>query len=270
MKNLKTRASLLLLVASTTFSWAQTDPKIEQTNTWLSYNGNHKLTEKWGLHTEYQLRRNNGLSNPMQHLIRFGLDYNVNKDVMVTAGWAYIETAAYGEFAEQVPSKYNNHKFNEQRIWEQLVINHKNSGRFNFDSRFRLEQRWSQSFTNVGTALDPDYVRYDDTEEGYWKLRHRARYRFRVTVPLTSSKMEDNTLFLAVADEIFVNIGDRVTANVFDQNRLSAALGWRFTKDSNIQVGYLNQFSQKSDGISKENNHTITVGYTHNLDFSKK
>ncbi|WPR71824.1 DUF2490 domain-containing protein [Flavobacterium sp. NG2] len=270
MKKLKLRVSLFITVVATTFSWAQTDPKVEQTNTWLSYNGNHKLTEKWALHTEYQLRRNEGLKNPMQHLIRFGLDYHLNKDVSVTAGWAYIETAAYGEFAEQIPSKFNNHKFNEQRLWEQLAINHKNSGRFFFDSRFRLEQRWSQSFTNTGTPMSPNFARYDDPEEGYWKLRHRARYRFRVQVPLTSSTMKDNTLFLALADEIMVNVGKKVTANVFDQNRLSVALGWRFTKDSNIQLGYLNQFSEKSDGINKENNHTLTVGYTHNLDFTKK
>ncbi|WP_366186461.1 DUF2490 domain-containing protein [Flavobacterium ovatum] len=269
MRKLKKNLSLSLLIAVTSFSWAQTNTKVDQTNVWMSYNGNHKLTEKWGLHTEYQMRRNQGFKNPMQSMFRFGLDYNVSKDVMVTAGWAHIETAAYGEFAEAIPSRFNDHKFNEHRIWEQLVINHNNSGRFSFDSRFRLEQRWTQSFKNFGTSLSSDYLRYDDPEEGYWKLRHRARYRFRVQVPLTSAQMEDNTLFLAVADEIFVNIGERVAANVFDQNRLSAALGWRFTKDSNIQVGYLNQFSEKGDGISRENNHTITVGYTHNLDFTK-
>jgi hypothetical protein len=268
VKKIKSTLSVLLLVASTV-SWSQNDSKIDQTNAWLSYNGNHKLTKKWGFHTEYQLRRNEVFKNPMQHLFRLGVDYNINKEVSASAGWGYIETAAYGEFSEQNPSKYNNFKFNEQRIWEQLVINHKNSGRFFFDSRFRLEQRYIQSFKNFNTAIDPLYLRYNDPEEGFWKLRHRARYRFRVQVPLTTSKMEDNTLFLAVADEIFVNIGEHVAANVFDQNRLSLALGWRFTKDTNIQLGYLNQFLQKSDGIGKENNHTLTMGYTHNLDFSK-
>ncbi|WP_159085959.1 DUF2490 domain-containing protein [Flavobacterium faecale] len=269
MKNLKKNLGIGLLLAVTTLSWAQNDSKINQTNGWLSYNGNHKLTEKWGLHTEYQNRRNDGFKNPMQTMVRLGLDYHINKEIMVTAGWAHIETSAYGDFAKQTPSKYNDHNFSEHRIWEQLAINHHDIGRFSFDSRFRLEQRYSQSFKNFGTGLTNNYLRYDDPEEGYWKLRHRARYRFRVQVPLTSAKMEDNTLFLAVADEIFVNVGERVGANVFDQNRLSAALGWRFNKQSNIQVGYLNQFSEKGDGISRENNHTITVGYTHNIDFTK-
>ncbi|MCG9791557.1 DUF2490 domain-containing protein [Flavobacterium algicola] len=270
LRTFKNALNLSLLLAATTFSWAQNSTKVDQTNVWLSYNGNHKLTEKFGLHTEFLLRRNEVLQNPMQTMFRFGVDYHINKDVMVTAGWAHVETAAYGDFAEHVPSKYNNYKFNEQRIWEQLQLNHKNSGRFIFDSRFRLEQRWTQSFKNFGTTLSPEYLRYDDPQEGYWKLRHRVRYRFRTQIPLTSAKMEDNTLFLAIADEIFVNVGERVAANVFDQNRLSAAFGWRFSKESNIQVGYLNQFIEKGDGISRENNHTITVGYVYNVDFTKK
>ncbi|MCW2117909.1 DUF2490 domain-containing protein [Flavobacterium sp. 7A] len=269
MKNLIKTISLSLLITATSYTFAQTNPKVEQTNIWLSYNGDHKLTEHWGLHTEYQMRRNQGFKNPMQSMFRFGIDYHINKEVMVTAGWAHIETAAYGEFAKQIPSKYNDYKFNEHRIWEQLVINHKNSGRFSFDSRFRIEQRWTQSFENYGTILVPNYLRYDDPDEGYWKLRHRVRYRFRTQVPLNKNKMEDKTLFLAVADEIFINVGNRVAANIFDQNRLSAALGWRFNKESNIQIGYLNQFSEKSDGTTRENNHTVTVGYTYNIDFTK-
>ena len=81
--------------------------------------------------------------------------------------------------------------------------------------------------------------------------------------------MKDNTLFFVAADEIFVNFGKNVPANIFDQNRLYLALGWRFTKDTNIQVGYMNQFIEKSDGVHKENNHTLQVALTYNIDFSK-
>ena len=28
-----------------------------QQHAWITYQGNHKLTSKWGLHTEYQWRR---------------------------------------------------------------------------------------------------------------------------------------------------------------------------------------------------------------------
>lgn len=268
MKNLKRNFSLFIFLISV-ISWSQTNPKADQNNAWIFYTGNHKITEKWGLHTEYQFRRNQGLSKPMQNQIRLGIDYNINKKVSTSLGWSYIETFAYGDFAEEIPTKYNNYRFNEQRIWEQLILKHEHIGRFQLDSRFRLEQRWAQSFANYGTSTAPDYARYEDPVEGNWKFRQRARYRFRTQFPISRSEMKDNTLFFVAADEIFVNVGEHVSANIFDQNRLYLAFGWRFTKDSNLQLGYLNQFIEKADGLHKENNHTLQIAITQNFDFSK-
>ncbi|UOK42036.1 MULTISPECIES: DUF2490 domain-containing protein [Flavobacterium] len=252
---------------------AQTfDPKVDQYDAWILYTGNHKLSEKWGLHTELQWRRNEGFSEPMQNLVRFGVDYKINKTYMVTAGWAYVETFEYGELAKEMPTpRFNQYTFNEQRIWEQFVINHENVGRFQYDSRFRLEQRWLANLVNV----DGNYVRPSDAylaanpNAEDWRFRQRARYRFRVQVPLSKPEMKDNTFFFVASDEIFVNFGKHVTANIFDQNRLYLALGWRFNKDCNIQTGYMNQFIEKGDGAHKENNHTYQLALTYNLDFTK-
>ena len=261
---------LLLFVFLTKFNvYSQTLSKVDQSNAWVFYTGNHKLSEKFALHTEYQFRRSEGLSKPMQNQIRLGIDYALTKQNSVSLGWSYIETSPYGEFADEVPAKYNNFKFNEQRIWEQFIIKHEHQGRFHYDSRFRLEQRWIASVANFGTAADPVYLRYDDPNDGSWRYRNRARYRFRVQVPLSKPEMKDNTLFFVAADEIFANFGKHVAANIFDQNRLYLALGWRFTKDSNIQLGYMNQFVEKGDGVHKENNHTLQVALTHNIDFTK-
>lgn len=243
--------------------------KADQFNGWVFYTGNHKLTEKWGLHTEYQFRRSEGFSSPMQHQIRLGVDYNLNKIYTFSLGWSYIETFAYGDFAEEIPAKYNNYKFNEQRIWEQFIIKHAQIGRFHYDSRFRLEQRWLSNVKNIGTTTAPQYVRNNDSEDGYWKYRNRARYRFRVQIPLSKAELTENTLFFVAADEIFLNFGNYVSSNIFDQNRLYLAFGWKFNKDTNIQLGYMNQFIEKGDGLHKENNHTMQVALTHNLDFSK-
>lgn len=55
--------------------------------------------------------------------------------------------------------------------------------------------------------------------------------------------------------------------NGLDQNRIYAALGYRFSPTSQLQLGYLNQFIVKADGLRAENNHTVQVAWTHNLDF---
>jgi hypothetical protein len=75
---------------------------------------------------------------------------------------------------------------------------------------------------------------------------------------------------LNVNDEVFVNFGKGVGKNIFDQNRLNFALGWRFNKDFNVQVGYLNQFIEKADGIRNERNHTLLISTVYNFDFTKK
>jgi len=264
---------LVILSFSNTISAQTFNPKVDQSNAWIFYTGNHKLTEKWGVHTEFQWRRSEGLSDAMQNQVRLGLDYKLNKSYMVSAGWSYIETFEYGELAKETPTpKSNQYKFNEQRIWEQFVINHEHVGRFHFDSRFRLEQRWIANLVKDenGNYIRPTdaYLAANPTAED-WKFRQRARYRFRVQVPLSKPEMKDNTLFLVAADEIFANFGEKVTANIFDQNRLYLALGWRFNKDCNIQTGYLNQFIEKGDGVRKENNHTFQLALTYNIDFTK-
>jgi Protein of unknown function (DUF2490) len=259
---------IYFLILLSGYTFGQVNTKVDQFNSWISYTGNHKLTEKWGFITEYQFIRNKGFSKPLQQQVRIGLDCNLNKKVLVSFGWTHVETSPYGDFADEVPSKFNNIKFNEQRIWEQLALKHESIGRFQFDSRFRFEQRWSQVFKNFGSANEPIFLRYDDPVEGLWKYRQRVRYRFRVQLPLSNPEMIDNTLFLVVTDEIFVNFGKYVASNIFDQNRLSFALGWRFNKNFNTQLGYLNQFAEKGDGIHKENNHTLQIGIVYNIDFS--
>jgi hypothetical protein len=249
------------------------DPKVDQTNAWITYTGNHKISEKWGVHTEFQWRRNHFLKDPMQNLLRLGIDYSANNNITISGGWCYVDSYEYGELgnADQA-TKYNQFRFNEQRIWEQLGIKHESIGRFQFDSRFRLEQRWIANLVSDGSGgyVRPDAA-YIDAHPGTedWRYRQRVRYRFRVQAPLSRAEMKDNTLFVAVADEIFANFGKQVTANVFDQNRLVVTLGWRFNKDFNIQAGYQNQFIVKANGKAKENNHTLITAITYNLDFTK-
>jgi len=37
-----------------------------------------------------------------------------------------------------------------------------------------------------------------------------------------------------------------------------------------VQVGYMNQFVVKTDGLKMERNHTLWISTTYNLDFTKK
>jgi hypothetical protein len=101
-------------------------------------------------------------------------------------------------------------------------------------------------------------------------FRQRARYRFLVTVPLNRKEMVNNTLFFSTYDEPFLGFGKGIGKNILDQNRLYFALGWRFNSNCNFQLGYMNQYVVKKDGIQVERNHTLQIGFTYNLDLRKK
>ena len=267
--NLKMKRILFLFLIFLFFNQI-TAQIANQTNGWIIYNGNHKITEKIGLNTEIIWRRSDFLSKPLQHETRLAIDYNFNKIIRFTAGWAYVDTFAYGDFEKELTPKYNQYRFYENDIWEQLQLKHENIGRFAFDSRFRLEQRWIE---NKAKDIYGNYVIDNESISGTnakpIKFRQRLRYMYRVQVPISNSEMKDNTLFFAASDEIFLNFGTGISNNVFDQNRLSLGFGWRFNKDFNIQTGYLNQFIERGDGIHKENNHTFQLNLMYNLNFTK-
>lgn len=233
-------------MATGVFAQKQISP---QTHGWVMYFGNHKLSEHWGVHTEYQWRRADLFQDWQQSLMRLGVDYYA-KNAQYTAGYGWIKTFQYGD-------QPISHNFNEHRIWEQLILKSK-AGRFDFQHRYRLEQRFLENWRIVNGNWEMD---------GYL-FRQRVRYRFLVTVPLSRKEMADNTLFLAVYDEPFLGFGKGIGKNILDQNRLYGALGWRFNKNFNVQLGYLNQYIVKTDGIKAERNHTLQIGVTYNLDLS--
>ena len=224
-----------------------------QNHAWVTYLGNHKLTNKFSLHTEYQWRRADGFENWQQSLARIGVDYFINSSLSVTAGYAWVLSYPYGDMPIA-------HTFNEQRIWQQVNAKSK-YGRFELQHRYRLEQRFLEN-----------YIRNQDGtfSKGSDLFRQRVRYRAMVLMPISRKEMQDNTLFLNVNNELFLGFGKGIGKNILDQNRMNFALGWLFNKDFNVQVGYLNQFVIKTDGIKMERNNTLLVSTVYNFDFTKK
>jgi hypothetical protein len=224
----------------------------DQSNAWLVYIGNHKLNDRWGIHTDYQFRRSEFLRDWQQSLTRVGLEYYTKKGPQFTVGYAHVRTFPYGE--QPVI-----HKNDEHRLWQQISL--KNIiGRLDLQHRYRIEQRLLEKY-----KITPvDAVMLDERV-----LRHRMRYRLQIQIPLNNDKMEDNTIFISASDEIFLGFGKGVAKNVMDQNRMYAGLGYRFNQAFNLQMGYLNQYIVKSDGVYIERNHTVQMGVVYNLLFKR-
>lgn len=211
--------------------------------------GNHRITSKWGLHTELQLRRAGIITPVQQHLARVGVDYRLRDNVILTAGYCYVYTGSYGKQPAPLP-------FNEHRGWQQVMLTH-TVNRVRFQHRYRLENRWLERYNSTLLANEIIYV-------------NRFRYRIQLTIPLNKPDMMPGTFFAVVNDEVWVNFGKQIRFNVFDQNRAYAGFGYQLNNACNVQLGYLHQLVFKSDGVRVENNHTLQASLFYNIDFRKK
>lgn len=241
--NLRRTIFMLLLSGAALTVNAQKDIAV-QYNTWYMYFGNHRLSDKLGLHTEYQWRRHEWSESWQQSLMRVGLDYYVTENSMLTAGYGWIESFPYGE--QPIAAT-----FTEHRIWQQWVINQR-VRRLYVNHRYRLEQRFLEQ---PGTD---DYV-----------FRQRARYRLMTILPIGHRDLTDHSFFLSAYAEPFISFGKGVGANILGQNRLYLALGYRVNPQVNFQLGYLNQYVIKADGKRHERNHDLQIGLTYNLDLRR-
>lgn len=230
-----------------TSAYAQRN-SVEQHHAWYNYFGNHRITEKWGIHTELQLRRANWLPETQQTLARTGIDYRLNDNVMITAGYAWIYTDRYGKLPATKA-------YQENRTWQQLHLTQQLS-RAALQHRYRLEQRWVEAFASDSTPAQTIYS-------------NRIRYRFQTLIALNTDKIESNTWFVALNNEVWINFGKNIKYNIYDQNRAYVGFGYQFSKAGNVQLGYLHQAIFKADGIHVESNHTVQVAITYNVDLRK-
>ncbi len=211
----------------------------DQLHGWVVYQGNHKLNSKFDLHTEYQWRRADGFNDWQQSLARVGLDYKLNPNCTISGGYGWIISYPYG--SQPIAAQTN-----ENRLWQQVNLKAQ-YGAIQIQHRYRLEQRFIDTI-----------------------FRQRIRYRAQCIIPLQKTYLEQGKgLFMNVNDEVFLGFGKGIGKNILDQNRFIAAVGYKFSPKMNIQMGYLNQFVIKSNGIQMERNHTLWTSVVYNLDFSK-
>lgn len=184
-----------------------------------------KITDKWSGHLEYQWRRDEFILHGQQSLLRVGANYKLNQKLLLRVGYGWIETYPYGSINLQAAGK----TFTEHRAFQTLLLNDRVNS-LEIQHRFMLEQRWIGRFTKPDIELEDDYV-----------YVNRMRYMLRLQMPLGKKELEDRTFYMAMYDEIFIQFGENVQENIFDQNRLSGLIGYKLNKNFKLELGYLNQ-----------------------------
>ncbi|MBC3845966.1 DUF2490 domain-containing protein [Winogradskyella echinorum] len=179
---------------------------------WLIYIGNKQLNDKWNIHNEVQYRNYNAAGDLEQLLLRTGLGYNITANSNILLGYGYILSENYiGDSDDKV-------SVNEHRIFQQFTTKQK-IGKVGLSHRYRFEQRFVE----------------DD-------FRMRLRYFLGLNIPLQYKEDAKNPLYLSIYNEIFLN----TESSVFDRNRVYGGLGYKFSKNLRLELGYMNQFFETS------------------------
>ena len=179
---------------------------------WLIYIGNNKLNSKWNIHNEVQYRNYNTIGDLEQLLIRTGLGFTFNdKKNNVLLGYGYILSENY------ISNSDNKATINEHRIFQQFTAS-QTFGKVKLGHRYRFEQRFVES-----------------------NFKMRFRYFLSLNIPINI--MENNKYYLSAYNEIFLN----TKTSVFDRNRLYGGIGYNINRAIKIEVGYMNQFFERSN-----------------------
>ena len=225
---------------------------------WYNLFTSIKLSDKFGFHTEYQWRRNNYVTDWQQSLLRTGINFQLNPKILFRFGYAWVETYPYGNININSYGK----QFTEHRIFQMIQLSYK-EGRVDFSHRYMLEQRFVGKYSSANL----------DNEDSY-PILNRIRYMARMQFPLKGKEMLDKTPYFALYDEVFIGFGKNVNANIFDQNRIGALIGYRFNSKIRIEAGFINQIVQFGRQINGknifQNNSGIILNLNINLDASKK
>jgi hypothetical protein len=231
---------LLLLVTLSSTSLYSQETGEDKLGAWYMYFGMNRISDDWSIHSEAQFRFYETLSEFNQLLLRTGANYHISDRAIATLGYAYIWTdpTYLDEPLQDAPFAGN--EINEHRIFQQFLL-YNAVGKFKFEHRYRLEQRFlSQEDFETGQRLN-------DTQ-------HRARYRLQVTFPLT------DTFFLNGYNELFINLQEPL----FGQNRLYLALGAKLNPELSLQAGFL------KNSFSGADFNRLQLGVFFNPDLRKK
>ncbi len=225
-------------------SLAQTEKNVDHQGIfWSLYYNQLTLNPKWSIHTEIDNRI--FLQPVEQNLfsIRIQGRYKINENVETGGGFGYFS------LANQDPEKTTDFKTPEYRgiqniAWKQSM------GKIVLSQRFQIEERFIHNANKVTLLPGTTYS---------W------RFRYRLQGDYTFWKKENQFLKALLSDEIMINLGKKIIKNTFDQNRVYTGLQYGINKNIALELGYLNSFQQRSNGVDYFNRDLIRFSFIHKI-----
>lgn len=214
---------------------------------WLQYYAQIKLGEKWTMLADAGYRSTDHFQQSLLYIVRAGLDYTINPNLHVSAGFANL-----GFYFAGQENKI------EFRPYQELLIKNK-FNTVDVTHRFRIEER---IFNTVLNGRIQNSARFN----------FRFRYLCMASIPLfnLSKKYVDKKILLNVGDEIFLNAGKEIVYNVFDQNRFLISPTLQFSKVFLISFTWNSQFAATNKQATYNHASVAWLQVRHKINFNPK
>lgn len=241
MKSLKIFLSLFVFSLGVK---AQTEKVVDkQSLLWVRYYNQLELNQKWSIHTEID---NRIFINPVTQntfVSRLQIRNKITDKVELGSGFAYFSVAT------QNPEVKNDFHVPEYRVQQDISIK-QSLGKVNLTHRYLLEERFTHNSTKM--QLENGTTFY-------------LRFRYRIQGDYTFWKKEKRFLKGILSDEIMINGGNKIIKNTFDQNRIYAAVQVGISPNVALELGYLNSFQERTNGVDYFNRDIIRVSFIHKV-----
>lgn len=215
--NLKPFLFVILLSILTTYSNAQS---VENSG-WLFLSHTQKLSEKFDVLADAQLRTADQYTYWKNVLLRTALSYNLSKKHSIAVGYAYLGEGEKTDNGKEISV--------EHRSYAQYQFNFK-ARKKEISFRGRFEQRFIKEDEKV-------------------MFSQRARIFASFQAPIFSNTDFSKGLYVKIQNELFLNVQhkDRVNNSILDQNRPYAAVGFRVNEKMDFELGYMRLLKRELD-----------------------
>jgi hypothetical protein len=187
---------------------------------WFNLTHTQKLSPKFDLLTDFQFRSANNFDYLGTRLLRGALGYNITKQHSVGLGYGNITD--WDMINEEKISTLE-HRIFQQYIYKNVVE------RLRLNFRMRFEQRF----------------RGPDAE-----FSQRLRLQLGAVIPLIADENFTKGMYSLLQSEVMFNVQnkEKINNSFFDQHRPLVAVGYRFNKHIDTEVGYLRMQQRKMSG----------------------
>ncbi|WP_397299466.1 DUF2490 domain-containing protein [Nonlabens ulvanivorans] len=189
---------------------------IDKTGLWTQYFVNSNIGARLKVAVDFQYRTYEIPDDFQQFIGRVSIGYQPKRtQIKLYTGYGYFNS---GSFGSSDATSY------EHRLHQDIWWNSEVSDFFEIKHRIRIEER---------------FVENQD-------FRTRFRYMLFVNVPFNNKQIVDDTYYLALWNETFIN-GQTSTGlgsvQYFDRNWTFAGIGYKLNDDFKFQAGYMHELS---------------------------